>query len=282
MLVIVLGIPVLLTLIWMGGAAYAILITILVGLGLREYLIMLGRADLRPRWVPGLLAGTLLLIACMWSVGLFFSDVASADLGHQFTTIIILLLLILMIYEVISPAPVPWHNLSVNLVGVIWIAGFGGSFILVRSADYSSLGGEVDLAYRLTVALYITVWICDSLAYLFGKGFGKRKLFPAASPKKTVVGSVAGLIGSIILMLSLGYGGWLPRESFSVVDLLAFGLITGGIGQLGDFAESRLKRDFGVKDSSRLLPGHGGVLDRFDSLLFVMPTAWLYLTWAVF
>ncbi len=281
LLVDVLGIPALLILIWLGGVYYALFITVLVLLGLREYFRLITQGGLTARRLPGFLAAALLLAANAQYVGLLPGGGGWATLGKEFLTILLLLLVALQIWEVLQPAQSPWQNLSVNLVGVLWVAGFGASFILVRSADYSNLGVQVDLAYRLTMALYLSVWACDSLAYLFGRAYGKRKLFPAASPNKTVVGSVAGLIGAVVLMLGLGYGGWLPGAAISPVDLLVFGLITGGIGQLGDFAESRLKRDVQVKDSGRLLPGHGGALDRFDSLLFVMPVAWLYLTWAL-
>ncbi len=282
LLVDLLGIPALLTLIWLGGAYYALFVVVVAMLGLREYFRLIAKGGFSARRLPGWLAAALLLAAAAQYVGLLPGGGGWATLGKQFVTIVLLLLVALQIWEVLQPAQSPWQNLSVNLVGVLWIAGFCATFILVRSADYSTLGTQVDLAYRLTMALYLSVWACDSLAYLFGRAYGKRKLFPAASPNKTVVGSVAGLIGAVVLMLGLGYGGWLPGEAISPVDLLVFGLITGGIGQLGDFAESRLKRDFGVKDSGRLLPGHGGALDRFDSLLFVMPVAWIYLTWAVF
>ncbi len=282
LLVDLLGIPALLTIIWLGGVYYAIFVTALVLLGLREYFRLIAKGGLTARQLPCFLAAALLLAAAAQYVGLLPGGGGWALLGKQFLTIVLLLLVALQIWEVLQPAQSPWQNLSVNLVGVLWVAGFGASFILVRSADYSTLGVQVDLSYRLTLALYLSVWACDSLAYLFGRAYGRRKLFPAASPNKTVVGSAAGLIGAVVLMLGLGYGGWLPGAAFSLVDLLAFSLITGGIGQLGDFAESRLKRDYKVKDSGRLLPGHGGALDRFDSLLFVMPVSWLYLTWAVF
>jgi phosphatidate cytidylyltransferase len=116
------------------------------------------------------------------------------------------------------------------------------------------------------------------MAYLIGKGFGKRKILPAVSPKKTVAGTVAGLVSAILTMVILGYTGVLPMKAFPLPYILLFGVITGGVGQIGDFVESRFKRDFKVKDTGTFLPGHGGVLDRFDSLLFVMPVTHLLLS----
>lgn len=281
MLVNVLGIPALLLVIWLGGAAYAVFASAMVILGLREYLALMRKGDLTPRPIPTYLAAGALLAAFARHVGLLGHVPQGGALGLHFFSIMVLLLVALQIVEVVRPSSAPWMTLSTHLAGVLWLAGFGGSFILVRSADFSAFGFPVDVAYRLTLALYVSVWTCDSAAYLMGKRFGKRKLFPQASPNKTVVGSVSGLVVAMVLMLLLGTFGWLPRAIFPPTYLLVLGIITGGFGQLGDFVESRLKRDFGVKDSGTLLPGHGGVLDRFDSLLYVMPLTYLFLVLVV-
>ena len=277
LLVSFLGIPALVWIIWLGGRAYALLITGVVILGLWEYFKLLRRGGLTPRPIPSYLAALALLAACAHHVGLFGQPPTWETLGLQFFTIVFILVLVLQTVEVLLPSRTAWMNLSANLLGVLWVAGFGASFILVRSADFSSFGGSVDAAFRLTVSLYVSVWICDSLAYLIGKRFGKKKILPSVSPKKTVAGTVSGLIGALLTMFLLGASGFLPMDIFSSDRLLMLGLIVGGAGQMGDFVESRLKRDFDVKDTGALLPGHGGVLDRFDSLLFVMPLTYLYL-----
>ena len=109
----------------------------------------------------------------------------------------------------------------------------------------------------------------------FGKYLGKAKIAPKVSPNKTVVGTAAGLVGAIITMQMFGLRGWVP--GLSAGDYLVLGVSTGGFGQLGDFVESRFKRDMGAKDSGTFLPGHGGILDRFDSLLYVMPITAVYI-----
>jgi len=276
-----LGIPALLWIIWLGGRVYALLVTGVVILGLWEYLRLLRRGGLTPRPIPSYLAALALLAACAHHVGLFGQGLPGEAMGLLFFTIVFLLIMVLQTVEVLFPAGTAWINLSANLLGVLWIAGFGASFILVRSADFSSFGGTVDAAFRLTVSLYVSVWICDSLAYFLGKRFGKKKILPLVSPKKTVVGTVSGLIGALLAIFLLGASGFLPMDIFSSDRLLMLGLIVGGAGQMGDFVESRLKRDFDVKDTGALLPGHGGVLDRFDSLLFVMPLTYLYLVLVV-
>ena len=277
MLVNVLGIPALLWVIWLGGAAYALFASAMVLLGLREYLAMLRKGSMTPRPIPTYLAAGALLASFARHAGLWGHIPQGGALGLHFFTTMVFLLVALQFVEVVRPSSAPWMTLSTHLTGVLWLAGFGGSFILVRSIDFSPFGLPVDVAYRLTLALFVSVWVCDSAAYLMGKRFGKMKLFPQASPNKTVVGSVSGLIVAMVLMVLLGTFGWLPRAIFPLGYLLILGIITGGFGQLGDFVESRLKRDFGVKDSGTLLPGHGGVLDRFDSLLYVMPLTYLFI-----
>jgi phosphatidate cytidylyltransferase len=120
---------------------------------------------------------------------------------------------------------------------------------------------------ELILLLLAIIWIGDSAAFYCGRAFGRHLLIPKVSPKKTVEGAVAGLIGSVIVGTLAGV--WLFGES--VLSLVAISSVTAIVGQLGDLAESVLKRSAGVKDSSSILPGHGGILDRLDSLFFAAP-----------
>jgi len=279
MAVNVLGIPALLWLIWMGGRVYALFAAAVVVLGLREYLILMRKGNLVPRPVPVYLASLAILAAITCHAGLWGPGGSPALLGAALTTILFLLIMTLQTVEVLRPSDSAWLNLSANTVGVLWIGAFGGSFILVRETSLGGASADMDLIFRLTLSLYLGVWVCDSMAYIMGKLLGKTRIIPTVSPNKTVFGAVSGLISAIVLFQALGSCGFLPHGVFSPLTLLVLGLITGGVGQLGDFVESRLKRDFGVKDSGNLLPGHGGVLDRFDSLLYVMPATYLFLLW---
>ena len=118
----------------------------------------------------------------------------------------------------------------------------------------------------------VCVWSVDTFAYFFGRWFGKNKLAPQLSPGKTIEGSIGGLIGAILVGGAFGHWIHLP-----LMHGLAVGALAGVMGQVGDLFESALKREMGIKDFGRVLPGHGGALDRFDSLLFVAPLAYLYL-----
>ncbi len=133
--------------------------------------------------------------------------------------------------------------------------------------------------YWLGLAL-ATPWVCDSLAYLWGSRRGRHKLIPTVSPHKTVEGMFAGLLGTVLFYLLLGpyFGRFLPQNGLPVPVLLGIlGFLASLAGQLGDLYESALKRVAGVKDSGNLIPGHGGLLDRIDSTLFVLPLFFFFL-----
>jgi phosphatidate cytidylyltransferase len=114
----------------------------------------------------------------------------------------------------------------------------------------------------------------DTLAYFAGRGLGKHKLYEAVSPNKTIEGSIGGLFGGVIAMVGMGHY-WLAPE-LPIVHAVVLGVIGSVLGQLGDLIESMIKRTFGAKDSGNLLPGHGGMLDRVDGLLFVAPLVYYY------
>jgi phosphatidate cytidylyltransferase len=136
-----------------------------------------------------------------------------------------------------------------------------------------TLGFLVLMSRELVFLLLVIIWVGEAAAYFCGRAFGRHPLAPKVSPKKTVEGAVAGLIGSVAAG-TLG-GVWLLGEPW--VNLLVISAVTGSVAQLGDLAESVLKRSVGVKDSSSILPGHGGILDRLDSLFFAAPIFyWLF------
>lgn len=125
--------------------------------------------------------------------------------------------------------------------------------------------------------IFITAWLSDTMAFAVGKKFGRNKLIPEVSPKKTVEGALGGLVGSLVFNMIFGvvcsvvFG-----RSVYYLELALLAIIAGAMSQLGDLAASCIKREHGIKDFSNLLPGHGGVLDRFDSVLFVAPVVYYF------
>jgi phosphatidate cytidylyltransferase len=119
------------------------------------------------------------------------------------------------------------------------------------------------------------VWAADSAAYYIGKGFGRKKLYEAISPKKTVAGAYGSVGGALIVAVIFNY---LFVKTLTLSQALFIGLITGVVSIIGDLAESLFKRDFGIKDSSTLIPGHGGFLDKIDGFVFVTPVVYWTLT----
>jgi phosphatidate cytidylyltransferase len=128
---------------------------------------------------------------------------------------------------------------------------------------------------------WITLSLCiaffsDTVAYLFGRAFGKHKLYPAVSPKKTWQGAFGGVLGSLLATVVVG-ALWLT-PNLSIGHAVVLGVLANVCGQAGDLVESMLKRTHGVKDSSNLLPGHGGMLDRIDAMIYVAPVVYYYVT----
>lgn len=121
---------------------------------------------------------------------------------------------------------------------------------------------------RLILFLLVTIWGCDSFAYYVGKNFGRHKLAPEVSPKKTIEGSIGGLVGSVLVAVGAAL---LFVPEFRPAEAALIGGLASTAGQLGDLVESLFKRGAGVKDSGQFLPGHGGFYDRVDSLLFAAP-----------
>ncbi len=177
-----------------------------------------------------------------------------------------------MIVEIFRKKETPLLNISILVFSFVWLGLMLGSLSELRNLP--------DIGFKITLALFLSVWICDTGAFLFGKKFGKKKILPDISPNKTWVGTIAGFISSMIFLLILNQSGYFS-DIFSLVDVVVLGLIIGIFGQFGDWAESLLKREANVKDTSNILAGHGGVLDRFDSLTFAAPLTLIYCTYFI-
>ena len=188
--------------------------------------------------------------------------------------LLILVVLILTIVELFRNKGSAIINLGATLIGILYISLFASALVSIRefySIEYVR-GGLVMLS------ILFSIWICDSAAFFGGTAFGKHKMFPRVSPKKSWEGAVFGLLFAVVVMISSKA---LFLDFISWEDALLIGLIVGIVGQLGDLVESLFKRDAGVKDSSDFIPGHGGVFDRFDSLLYIAPVVFLYIKYII-
>jgi phosphatidate cytidylyltransferase len=156
------------------------------------------------------------------------------------------------------------NQVAYSFLGVVYVSGLMGYFILLRGMEHGN---------HILFYLFMVIWSGDIAAYYVGKTIGKTPLAPRISPGKTLEGSGAGLVGSV--------GGGVAAqllffETLPLNHCLIMALLCGTMGQIGDLAESLFKRRAGVKDSGSLIPGHGGVLDRLDSLMFAGPAFYIY------
>jgi phosphatidate cytidylyltransferase len=152
-------------------------------------------------------------------------------------------------------------------LGILYIGLFSGALISIREFFIQPEENYLQGGF-LIICIFATIWICDSVAYYVGTAFGKHKLFPRVSPKKSWEGAIAGFGFSILTMIASKL---IVLDFLSWNSTIGIGIIIGVFGQIGDLIESLFKRDSGVKDSSSLVPGHGGIFDRFDSLIFSAP-----------
>jgi phosphatidate cytidylyltransferase len=163
-------------------------------------------------------------------------------------------------------------NIGTTLVGMVYVNLAFGALLRLRL----TVAGD---GAALVLLLLVCVWSADIFAYFGGRSFGgriiPRKLFPRLSPKKTWEGYFSGIVGS--MAVSWGCSAWVPGFPDGYAPLI--GLLIGVVSPAGDLMESMFKRDAGVKDSSGIIPGHGGVLDRFDTVMFVAPLIYFLVTW---
>lgn len=165
-------------------------------------------------------------------------------------------------------------NLSASLFSFLYISLGFTSIIFVREISESN-GLPFKFSPNFLLLLIIGIWVCDSAAYFVGRAIGKHKLFPRHSPKKSIEGAVAGLLfSSATIFIGIFY--FQLAIGLPIAHILYFCFVVGVLGQAGDLAESQLKRWAEIKDSSNLIPGHGGILDRFDSILLVFPAISVY------
>lgn len=271
------GIPIVLLALYIGRWALGPILAVLCAGAALEVYRMAEQRGVRPLRVPGAMGAAALLLIAM----LRPTVVGAAPLLWTATLLLVLTVALGVIW-VRGSVGQPLLTLSVTVVGAVLPAGAFSYVIFLRHlpvpADpindvWGSLVGVSLVLYPLA-----TTWLTDSAAYFAGKRWGRRKLMPSVSPGKTREGALAGLVGGTVagLLIALAFNAWLGIALDPVLGALG-GLALGAISQAGDLAESAWKREAGVKDSGAVFPGHGGILDRMDSLLFTIPAGYWWL-----
>jgi len=270
----VVAIPLVLLVVWYGGLPLAALVAIAAALGTAELFDLAERGGVRPARALGIATATTLPLVTWVALDRPLMGELFADAG---LTLGALWVLLLLTWALVARAPSerPLSAAGITLLGVAYAGALPASIIVIRHAvePPRSWAGLWLVCFPLVIT-----WVCDSAAMSAGRTFGGPKLSPVVSPGKTRSGAVAGVLGA--LLVAPIFSAWVfPRweVDLSLDRALAIAAVLSVVGQVGDLAESLFKREAGVKDSSRLLPGHGGILDRLDSLYFVMPvTAAMY------
>lgn len=252
------GIPLFLGAMWMGGWAFLALILV-VALAAQAEMIKLIRArgtdaDL---WVS-LLAGT---------------AVFSRFYAPEGWVVAIVALCVLLGWTLRKPVVDAVERVSAGLASLVYPVLLLSFFVDIRWQAHEAWGQKD--GFVLTLMLIVLIWATDSGAYYTGKSIGKRPFAPSISPNKTWEGTLGGL--KLAVLVAVSFKMWL-LPMLGWIDVAVLAIIGGFWGQLGDLLESSLKRSAGVKDSGSFLPGHGGALDRFDSLIFSAPLYWAWLT----
>ena len=251
------GIPFVLGSIWLGGWAFFGFVAVVALGGVWEMSSMMKHAGKQAAPVWTLVLASLLLLrfivpeweALMWlGILLFLLHTTLKGPGETLDRM---------------------ASAGVSVIYPVWMLSF---FVDIRWEAETALGSND--AFILTLMLFVLIWVTDTGAYYTGRSIGKHKFAPSISPNKTWEGTLGGFFAAVLAagafkLFLLPFFGW--------TDVLVLAFLGGFWGQLGDLLESAVKRTAEVKDSGNLLPGHGGVMDRFDSLIFTAPAYWLYL-----
>ncbi len=245
------GVPVFLFLLCKGGYFLLSLLGVMVLFGSLELLNMADRKEVK---IPKVFVIFNLLIFISFSLSYYY-----------WTAVVFMLLFVsLGIYNLAGDLQGSINRLAIGLLCAIYLSIFLGCAYKIGAIE----------SYLLVIVM-VMVWVTDTFAYLVGMSLGKHRGFIKASPKK----SLEGFLGGFGFCILTGYIFWLFFAQFELNFILLVALFTGVFAQLGDIFASSFKRDSGVKDSGNILPGHGGVIDRFDSLLLVSPVVYLLACW---
>lgn len=268
------GIPLAVGVVYLGGWFFTVAITLIAVQALREFYNLAESKHASPNQNVGLVW----LLVLLLEVGL--NMIGEGEWGILGVTAVISMLMLVgtiltLSFELFRARENAILNTALTAFGVLYIGLCMTPLIVLRNIGRTDLVGSwADGGAALVLTLFVSVWLADTGAYFVGLSIGKHKLFPRVSPKKSWEGAIGGLIFSTLAFW--GMSAWL-LPGVSPMTAIICGVAVGIVGPIGDLAESLLKRDAVVKDSSGILPGHGGLFDRFDSMLFAAPVVFIIL-----
>ncbi len=266
-------VPVLILATRAGGAFFLLLVNWILAAATWEFYGLMEAKGVHPSKKVGITA-SLVLAAVVYATGF-------EHLG-LFLSVFVLTIVVRELFR--EKVAFPIYDIATTVFGVVYVGWLMAHLILLRELP-RSLGQPDLVGAHLVLYSILIVWSCDTGAYFFGLMLGRHKLLPHVSPSKSIEGSAAGFLCAIgAAFWGRAWFAHFPDGAplLSVGQTVFLGCLLGVSGQLGDLVESLLKRDARVKDASSTIPGHGGVLDRFDSLLFSAPVAYYYLRSVVF
>ncbi len=244
-----------------GDLPFLFLVTLIVLTGMLEFYSLMDAKGFRPaRWL-GLACG----LALVWY--------AYFRAGHYANLLLAIALLALMTLELARrTTEQAVLRISTTIFGVLYVGWLGSHFVLLRELPRLA-GLDYALGARFVFLAIALTWSCDTGAYFVGRAIGRHPLIPRVSPRKTVEGAAGGVVFAVVagVIAQRTFAGYLQLST-----AVGLALVTAVAGTMGDLVESLLKRDSNVKDSARLIPGHGGTLDRFDSLFFSIPLIYYF------
>jgi phosphatidate cytidylyltransferase len=264
------AIPVALGVVWYGGLALAYLLALAAALGTLELFNLAERREIRP-------ATTIGLVGAAAIPPITYATLAAPEVrgvvqaAWPYAAALWLILILAWVLTARTPTDRPLEAVAITVLAVAYTGALPAFLVAIRHGSYPERSWAG--AWLVFFPLVVT-WVCDTAAMFGGRAFGGPKLAPTISPGKTRSGAIAGVLGGIAVAPLFG-ALIFPRVGISLPlgQLLLIAAVLSVVGQVGDLVESLFKREAGVKDSSRLIPGHGGVLDRLDSLYFVVPVA---------
>jgi phosphatidate cytidylyltransferase len=279
------GIPFAIFILYIGGWPMAIVLAMIAGMGANEFIRIARQREVQPPAVLTIISAALFLILA----AILPTPARAAPWFWLLVTALLLIASITVIWTR-GVEGRPLAAIGATLFAVLLTGGTLAYAVFLREAlahsPYRFRTGELDTfmsggwaGFSLVAYPLAVTWINDTFAYFGGRSMGRHKLIPRVSPGKTVEGTISGAIGAVltsVVFAKLVFSDWLGID-VGILAAIAGGLLISAGAVLGDLVESLLKREAGVKDSGTLLPGHGGVLDRFDALYFTLPIAYWFL-----